>query len=40
MSEPFRLERRGFVVKQVAGVGEAYYFIDAFQSGSSAEQRS
>jgi hypothetical protein len=22
------LERRGFVVKQVAGVGEAYYFVD------------
>lgn len=31
------LERRGFVVQQVAGVGEAYHFIDAFQSGSSAE---
>lgn len=22
------LERRGFVVKQIAGVGEAYYFLD------------
>jgi hypothetical protein len=31
------LERRGFVVKQVAGVGEAYHFIDAFRSGSSAK---
>jgi hypothetical protein len=30
------LERRGFVVKQVAGVGEAYYFFDAFQAGSGA----
>jgi hypothetical protein len=28
------LERRGFVVEQVAGVGEAYHFIDAFPPGS------
>jgi len=25
------LERRGFVVKQVAGVGEAYYLLDSFR---------
>jgi hypothetical protein len=31
------LERRGFVVKQVAGVGEAYYFVDDFRIGPSAE---
>ena len=31
------LERRGFVVKQVVGVGEAYHFVDALQSGSDAK---
>lgn len=25
------LERRGFVVKHVAGVGEAYYLLDSFE---------
>ncbi len=25
------LERRGFVVKQIAGVGEAYYLLDPYQ---------
>jgi hypothetical protein len=27
------LERRGFVVKQLPGVGEAYHFVDALQDG-------
>ena len=31
------LERRGFVVRQVAGVGEAYHFVDALRIGSSAK---
>ncbi len=26
------LERRGFIVRQVAGVGEAYYFLDTLQT--------
>jgi len=31
------LEHRGFAVKQVEGVGEAYYFVDTLQSSSNSK---